>query len=121
MSLLHCSRAPPSGEERSRGCRGDPVNDGSDGPRQNSWRALVRRSRGSQRRGTRVALPFTMRSGWPVRSVLVVISCLALLAPSLARATPVEVRFLEGLTRGFLILRSTTGQTVAQGDLIQTA
>ena len=62
-----------------------------------------------------------MRSEWPVRSVLVVISCLALLAPSLASATPVEVRFLEGITRGFLVLRSTTGQTLGQGDLIQTA
>jgi len=46
---------------------------------------------------------------------------LALLAPSFAGAAPVEVRFLEGITRGFLVLRSTTGQTVAQGDLIQTA
>jgi len=49
------------------------------------------------------------------------ISGFALLSPSLAGAAPVEVRFLEGVTRGFLVLRSTTGQTVAQGDLIQTA
>ena len=62
-----------------------------------------------------------MRSGWPVRAVLVAMSCLAQLAPSLAGAASVEVRFLEGVTRGFLVLRSTTGQTVAQGDLIQTA
>jgi hypothetical protein len=62
-----------------------------------------------------------MRSGWRGHSVLVTISCLALLAPSPAGAAPVDVRFLEGVTRGFLVLRSTTGQTLAQGDLIQTA
>jgi hypothetical protein len=56
-----------------------------------------------------------------MRSVLLVLSCLVPLAPSRAGAAPVEVRFLEGVTRGFLVLRSTTGQTVAQGDLIQTA
>jgi len=68
-----------------------------------------------------VALSTSMRSGWWVRSVLVTISGLALLAPSRAGAAPVEVRFLEGVTRGFLVLRSTTGQIMAQGDLIQTA
>jgi hypothetical protein len=36
-------------------------------------------------------------------------------------AAPVEVRFLEGVTRGFLVLRSTTGQIVAHGELLQTA
>ena len=56
-----------------------------------------------------------------MHSLLVVMVGLVLLAPSFAGAAPVEVRFLEGITRGFLVLRSTTGQTVAQGDLIQTA
>lgn len=36
-------------------------------------------------------------------------------------AAPVEVRFIEGVTRGFLVLRSTTGQLVAHGELLQTA
>lgn len=36
-------------------------------------------------------------------------------------AAPVEVRFLEGVTRGFLVLRSTAGQIVAHGELLQTA
>jgi len=36
-------------------------------------------------------------------------------------AAPVEVRFLEGVTHGFLVLRSTAGQIVAHGDLFQTA
>src|SRR5262249_25316737 len=46
---------------------------------------------------------------------------LLLLAPFHADAAPVEVRFLEGITRGFLVLRSITGEAVAYGDLIQTA
>ncbi len=36
-------------------------------------------------------------------------------------AAPVEVRFLEGVTRGFLVLRSTTGQIMGHGELLQTA
>ena len=43
--------------------------------------------------------------------------CLALGSP--VGAAPIEVRFIEGVTHGFLVLRSTTGQTVAQGDLLQ--
>ena len=36
-------------------------------------------------------------------------------------AAPVEVRFLEGVTRGFLVLRSSAGQIVGHGELLQTA
>lgn len=36
-------------------------------------------------------------------------------------AAPIEVRFPEGTTHGFLLLRSTAGQIMAQGDLLQTA
>jgi hypothetical protein len=36
-------------------------------------------------------------------------------------AAPVEVRFLEGVSHGFLILRSTTGQIRAHGNQLQTA
>jgi hypothetical protein len=36
-------------------------------------------------------------------------------------AAPVEVRFLEGVSHGFLILRSTTGQILAHGNQLQTA
>ena len=39
---------------------------------------------------------------------------------SVAAAAPVQVRFPEGVTHGFLLLRSTTGQIVANGDLLQT-
>jgi len=58
-----------------------------------------------------------------VRSARAAIGCLLLLllAPFHADAAPVEVRFLEGITRGFLVLRSITGEAVAYGDLIQTA
>jgi hypothetical protein len=40
---------------------------------------------------------------------------------STVESAPVEVRFLEGLTHGFLVLRSTAGQIVAHGDLLQRA
>jgi len=45
----------------------------------------------------------------------------AVIGVSSGWAAPVEVRFLEGVTRGFLVLRSTTGQIVAHGELLQTA
>jgi hypothetical protein len=46
---------------------------------------------------------------------------LALSAWSPACAAPVEVRFPEGITHGFLLLRSAAGQIMAHGDLLQTA
>ena len=45
----------------------------------------------------------------------------ALLYASGLEAGPVEVRFREGVTHGLLALRSTTGATVALGDLLQTS
>jgi hypothetical protein len=36
-------------------------------------------------------------------------------------AAPVAVRYPEGTIRGFLVLRSTTGDVLAHGELIQTA
>ena len=44
----------------------------------------------------------------------------ALLSASGLEAAPVEVRFREGVTHGFLLLRSATGETLALGDLLQT-
>jgi len=44
----------------------------------------------------------------------------ALLQPNPILAEPVPVRYLEGLTRGFLILQTLDGNTIADGDLIQT-
>src|SRR5262245_7610043 len=52
-------------------------------------------------------------------------SCLvgiAILLTSIARpsAEPVPVRFLEGLTHGFLSLKTMEGKLLGSGDLIQT-
>jgi hypothetical protein len=43
------------------------------------------------------------------------------LGASPVSADPVAVRFTEGVTRGFPVLRSTTGQKLAQGELVQVA
>jgi hypothetical protein len=37
------------------------------------------------------------------------------------QADPVRVRYLEGVTLGFLVLRNTAGQTLAYGEFSQTA
>jgi hypothetical protein len=44
-----------------------------------------------------------------------------LLAPAFVRAEPVTVRFTEGVTRGFPVLRTQNGEIIAQGDLVQIA
>jgi hypothetical protein len=44
-----------------------------------------------------------------------------LLLPRPAEAAPVSVRFVEGVTHGFLILRSVDGVPIASGDLLQSA
>jgi hypothetical protein len=42
-------------------------------------------------------------------------------AVTAARAEPVVVRFTEGVTRGFPVLRAQGGAVLAQGDLVQVA
>lgn len=42
-------------------------------------------------------------------------------AGSAARAEPVGVRFIEGVTRGFLSVHALDGQSIGQGDLTQVA
>jgi hypothetical protein len=44
---------------------------------------------------------------------------LAALVYSSADAAPVAVRFPEGVTHGFLIVRSLTGETIGQGEMTQ--
>jgi hypothetical protein len=44
-----------------------------------------------------------------------------LLWPQFATAAPVAVRFAEGVTHGFLVLRKLDGVLIASGDLLQTA
>lgn len=43
-----------------------------------------------------------------------------LITPLDAVSEPVTVRYTEGLVHGFLVLRTTDGQPIADGDLIQT-
>ena len=52
-------------------------------------------------------------------SVLLLLA--ALRWPSSLAAAPVPVRFLEGLTHGFLVLRTLDGALIASGDLFQSA
>jgi hypothetical protein len=48
------------------------------------------------------------------------VSLLALIGLTSAAADPVTVRFPEGTTHGFLVLRSPQGQTLAHGELLAT-
>jgi hypothetical protein len=52
-------------------------------------------------------------------AIAIVFTTLVLCSP--VEPAPVEVRFLEGVTHGFLVLRSTAGQIVAHGELLHTA
>ncbi len=54
-----------------------------------------------------------------VASVGALVLSLGSIAP--AAAAPVAVRFTEGITRGFPVLRSASGEKLAQGELTQVA
>src|SRR5687768_8416650 len=54
-------------------------------------------------------------------AILLVAVAVTLFGVSPVWADPVGVRFTEGVTRGFPVLRSTTGQKLAQGELVQVA
>jgi hypothetical protein len=49
----------------------------------------------------------------------VLLTLVTVLAATAAAAEPVAVRYAEGVTRGFPVLRSLTGDKLAQGELIQ--
>src|SRR5688572_16388918 len=81
-------------------------------------------------------MPRNTRGGRPMRtqricprsfssSMVAKLSVLLLLAalqwPRAVTAAPVPVRFLEGLTHGFLVLRTLDGTLIASGDLFQSA
>jgi hypothetical protein len=57
----------------------------------------------------------------PLRASVLAMLAATWLAASPSSAEPVPVRYLEGVTHGFLVLRSLDGASVADGDLIQTA
>src|SRR6185436_2544319 len=50
---------------------------------------------------------------------LAFVMALAALVYSSADAAPVAVRFPEGVAHGFLHVRSLTGETIGQGEMIQ--
>jgi len=54
-----------------------------------------------------------------LRTVLIALVT-GLLWPQFAAAAPVPVRFPEGLTHGFLVLRTLEGELIASGDLLQS-
>src|ERR1700694_5769099 len=54
-------------------------------------------------------------------SLRVLVACAALLQPGAMAAAPVAVRHTEGLVHGFLVLRTLSGDTLADGGLIQIA
>jgi len=58
-----------------------------------------------------------MRSKIASSVVLIAMLLMSIGRPS---AEPVQVRYLEGLTHGFLSLKTTDGQLLGAGDLIQT-
>ena len=62
-----------------------------------------------------------MRSGRAWIGSLLVAGALpfAAAAPRPSEAAPVAVRYAEGVTHGFLTLRSTAGDLLAEGDLLQ--
>ncbi len=56
---------------------------------------------------------------WRVAGAILVIALAALGWAALAAAEPVLVRHVEGVSRGFPVLRSLDGRLLARGDLIQ--
>jgi hypothetical protein len=56
---------------------------------------------------------------WNIRIALLAVLTLALPSDSTPEK-PVRVRNVEGLTHGFLVLRTLDGETLADGDLVQT-
>jgi hypothetical protein len=55
------------------------------------------------------------------RALVATLVCGAALTSGPVQAEPVRVEFQEGVTRAFPVVRSLTGQKLAQGDLIQVA
>ncbi|MDP2381974.1 MAG: hypothetical protein Q8N00_04150 [Nitrospirota bacterium] len=53
------------------------------------------------------------------RTWLAVIMAITALLSSPADAAPVSVRFSEGVTHGFLLVRSLAGETIGQGEMTQ--
>ncbi len=61
-----------------------------------------------------------MRIGLPA-ALLTIAFALALANPGRVAAEPVAVRFIEGITRGFLTVSGLDGKSLGQGDITQVA
>jgi hypothetical protein len=51
--------------------------------------------------------------------IIVLLLSITMLAPEAAEPAPVSVRFTEGLTHGFLLVRSAAGEIIGHGELTQ--
>ena len=61
----------------------------------------------------------TVRGGRRTRVVLAMLATLGMATPLQEREGPVAVRFVEGTLHGYLRLRNTTGDPIAEGELLQ--
>ena len=50
---------------------------------------------------------------------LAIVIAIAALMSTLAEASPIEVRFPEGVTHGYLLVQSLSGETIGQGEMTQ--
>jgi hypothetical protein len=57
----------------------------------------------------------------PLAFLAVFGTLLIIVTAAVAQAEPVVVRYTEGVTRGFPVLRSEGGEVLAQGDMVQVA
>jgi hypothetical protein len=73
-----------------------------------------------QHPGSAGALPAVISVARSAVLVFLILVALLLCPPPLA-AAPVAVRFTEGITHGFLLLRTASGDLIASGDLLQVA
>ena len=53
-----------------------------------------------------------------IAGLAIVIAIVALMS-TLAEASPIEVRFPEGVTHGYLLVQSLSGETIGQGEMTQ--
>ena len=59
--------------------------------------------------------------GWAISHVVLGVLLAVVLSPHVVGAEAISVRFSEGVTRGFPVLRAPNGAKLAQGDLTQVA
>src|SRR4029450_2902771 len=72
---------------------------------------------------SRTVQPWTLKEFFMLRSSIGAALALGLVVTAVvpAVAEPIAVRYTEGVTRGFPVLRSLAGEKLAQGELTQVA